>query len=273
MWMRWLKATSIGMLTCCLLGLPATTSAEGPKGGGQHVAQLRIEPTEGGFLAWADNLLPGPIEVRLESTGGSPLASTPALPARASVPAHGSALVAQLDAQGIGRNGLMRLSLSGTPGSSNARPVDVEYGLPLHQARRIDQGFEGSFSHNDDQNRYALDFAVDVGTPVLAARTGIVMQVEAGFRSTGSNYARDGMRANFVRILHEDGSMALYAHLASGGASVRVGQAVVRGERIGRSGNTGYSTAPHLHFVVQVNRGGSLVSIPFRMQGVGPKGR
>jgi murein DD-endopeptidase MepM/ murein hydrolase activator NlpD len=51
---------------------------------------------------------------------------------------------------------------------------------------------------------------------------------------------------------------------------VRVGERVGVGQQIGASGNTGYSSGPHLHFAVQVNRGMRLASIPFRM--VGPDG-
>ena len=123
-------------------------------------------------------------------------------------------------------------------------------------------------SHDSDENRYALDFAAPEDTPVLAARAGIVLQVDTGYRGSGLDYARDATRANFIRILHDDGTMALYGHLAPDGAQVVPGQRVEVGQRIGSSGNTGYSSAPHLHFVVQVNRGGQLVSIPFRMQGV-----
>ena len=54
------------------------------------------------------------------------------------------------------------------------------------------------------------------------------------------------------------------------GAMVRVGQNVSLGQLIGYSGNTGYSSGPHLHFCVQINSNGRLVSIPFRM--VGPNG-
>src|SRR5690606_9086281 len=236
------------------------------------IARLRIEPADGEYLAWADNLLAGPIEVRLAATGAAPPGDPP-LPARASVPAGGSALVARLR-PASGSSGLLRLSLSGVPGSSNARPRDVAYLPPLQRAdSRIDQGFEGEFSHQDEQNRYALDFATAVGTPVVAARAGTVMQVEAGFRGHGLDHGRDAARANFVRILHDDGSMALYAHLAHDGVLVAPGQRVEAGQRIGLSGNTGYSTAPHLHFALQVNRGGRLLSIPFRMPGVETNGR
>ena len=61
--------------------------------------------------------------------------------------------------------------------------------------------------------------------------------------------------------------MAVYAHLQPGGVLVRTGQRVRRGQPIGLSGNTGFSSGPHLHFVVQVNRGMRLESIPFRMFG------
>ena len=77
------------------------------------------------------------------------------------------------------------------PGDPSARPRDVEYLLPLQQRSfRIDQGFGGGFSHNDPQNRYAVDFAADIGTPVLAAREGVVMQVESDFEKAGLNRER-----------------------------------------------------------------------------------
>ncbi len=254
------------LLFACLCGAPLPgAGADAPTA----IVQLRIEPADGEYLAWADNLLAGPIEVRLDASQGKPPPSQPMLPARAGVPAGGSALVARLQTPG-GREGWLRLRLHGVPGSSNARPRDVLYLPPLAQAgTRIDQGFEGEFSHRDAENRYALDFAAPVGTPVLAARAGTVMQVQDGFRGHGLDYANDGGRANFIRILHEDGSMALYAHLDAGGIDVRTGQRVDAGQRIGRSGNTGYSTAPHLHFAVQVNRGMQLQSIRFRMRGIG----
>jgi murein DD-endopeptidase MepM/ murein hydrolase activator NlpD len=233
------------------------------------IARLRVEAGDGEYLAYADNRLAGPIEVMLGFTRSSNVRGDPPLPARATVPARGSALVARLRPQDPGRTGNFELSLAGVPGDPSARPQDVEYLLPLRQSRnRIDQGFGGSFSHGDEQNRYALDFAAEIGTPVLAARTGTVMQVESDFSKAGLKQEKYGGRANFVRILHDDGSMALYAHLATNGVLARVGQRVSAGQQIGLSGNTGFTTGPHLHFALQVNRGMRLVSIPFRMRGV-----
>ena len=226
------------------------------------VARLRLETNNGRYLAFADNNLAGPIEVLLQSRGGG-FDSDPPLPARATVPARGSTLVAVLDGSRGGE-----LLMDSLPGDPSARPRDYEYLLPLQQhGFRIDQGFGGGFSHNDSQNRYAVDFAADIGTPVLAAREGVVMQVENDFAKAGLNRERYGGRANFIRILHDDGTMALYAHLREEGALVRVGQRVRVGQQIGLSGNTGFTTGPHLHFVIQVNRGMKLESLPFRMRG------
>ncbi len=233
------------------------------------IARLRVEAGDGEYLAFADNSLAGPIEVLLGFGRSSNVRGEPALPARATVPARGSVLVARLRAEDPGRSGDFELSLTGVPGNPSARPQDVEYLLPLRQSRnRVDQGFGGQFSHQDDQNRYALDFAAEIGTPVLAARSGTVMQVESDFSKAGLKREKYGGRANFVRIVHDDGSMALYAHLKADGAVVRAGQRVSAGQQIGLSGNTGFTTGPHLHFAVQVNRGMRLLAIPFRMRGV-----
>ena len=232
------------------------------------IAQLRIENDGDRYLAWADNRLSGPIEVQLDFSRADNIAGQPVLPARATVSARGSALVAVLSSADPDRGYDFELHMESLPGDPNARPQDVDYLLPLQQSRfRIDQGYGGHFSHSDGQNRYAVDFAAEVGTPVLAARDGVVMQVESDFDKAGLNREKYGGRANFVRILHGDGSMTLYAHLKEEGVLARVGQRVRAGQQIGLSGNTGFTTGPHLHFAVQVNRGMRLESIPFRMTG------
>ena len=230
------------------------------------IARLRMEQADGESLAWVQNLLDGPIEVLLRATGPAPQAM-PALPARATVPARTEVLLTRI----AGHGAAAQLSLTAVPGHPGARPRDVEYAYPLDtRALRVEQGWGGRYSHSDAQNRHAVDFAAPVGTVVLAARDGTVMHAEAGFGEAAPGDHEAVTRANFVRVLHDDGSMALYAHLDAGGVLVRPGQRVRRGTPIGRSGNTGLSSGPHLHFVVQVNRGLSLESIPFRM--FGPQG-
>lgn len=232
----------------------------------EPIARLRIESIDGRYHAYADNLLAGPIEVMLDTPPGRALVSDPALPARATVPARGTTLVAVIEPDG--RAGRVQFDLQTVPGAPAAQSRDAEYLVPLRLARvRIDQGHGGRFSHTDPQNRHALDFAAAVGTAVLAARAGSVMQVASGFDRTGLTDQYAG-RANFIRVLHDDGTMALYAHLAANGVHVRAGQRVQAGQVIGLSGNTGYSTGPHLHFVVQANRGMRLESLPVRVAGV-----
>lgn len=130
----------------------------------------------------------------------------------------------------------------------------------------VSQGFYGEQSHQDVEAQYALDIAMPEGTPIIAVHAGTVMSVENRFSRSGfdSRYANE---ANKVRVLHEDGSMAVYGHLKTGSVVVRLGQKVERGQRLAKSGNTGFSSGPHLHFVVQINQGQRLVSIPFVFEG------
>jgi murein DD-endopeptidase MepM/ murein hydrolase activator NlpD len=80
-----------------------------------------------------------------------------------------------------------------------------------------------------------IDIVVDAGTPIHAAMDGRVADV--GYNANFGNY---------IILSHADGFQTLYGHLTS--ASVAVGDVAAQGAAIGISGNTGYSTGPHLHF-------------------------
>ena len=144
------------------------------------------------------------------------------------------------------------------------------YRLPYPDGKtfRFSQAPDGPLTtHTTPDSRYAVDIPMPEGTPVLAAREGMVFQTETGQTVGGKDPELIG-KANDVRILHPDGTIGLYAHLAFGGVQVSPGQHVAAGEVIGLSGSTGYSSGPHLHFAVlqAVQEGEELKvrSVPFQ---------
>ena len=217
---------------------------------------------------YINNRLAGPIEVTVSLTEAINVQALPALPLHQVLPANQRVLISRI-AAASGQVASYSVGMTAMPGDPNAMPADVVYALPVDEGSgwQLGQGFHGGFSHSDEQNLYAVDLIVREGTPILAARDGVVMQVESAFDRSGLNREKYAERANLIRIVHDDGSMALYAHLKENGVYVRVGQHVSVGQQIALSGNTGYSSGPHLHFCLQVNRGMRLVSIPFRMVG------
>jgi murein DD-endopeptidase MepM/ murein hydrolase activator NlpD len=162
--------------------------------------------------------------------------------------------------------------IPGQPGAEH-RP-EQPYRLPyaLSSAVRVSQAYPVVKTHGDPASQYAVDFVMPVGTDVFAARDGVVIEVASDFFESGTDYEVDGPRANVVRILHADGTMALYVHLNWNTIRVVPGQRVRRGEYLADSGNTGFTTGPHLHFVVQRNEGGALVAVPLEFAGpLGPE--
>ncbi|TBU96115.1 peptidoglycan DD-metalloendopeptidase family protein [Phytopseudomonas dryadis] len=144
-------------------------------------------------------------------------------------------------------------------GDPRLLPTQKQYPLPWQGGPfRLTQGANGQYSHFTPKGRYAMDIAMPEGTPIVAARAGVVVKTENAQSGRGNNPS-----GNFVRILHDDGTMGVYLHLMQGSVNVREGQRVSAGMPIARSGNTGNSTGPHLHFVVQRNVGLALESIPF----------
>ena len=237
------------------------------------IATLQVERTPSGADIYVSNQIGGPIEVELKLNDANNIDTLPSLPLRQVLPASAQrVLVSRIRIVTPEQPAGYGLSMLAMPGDPRSQARAVNYSLPLndHSGWQIGQGVHGGFSHHDEQNLYAVDLVVPEGTPVLAARAGVVMQTESGYDRAGLNADKYGDRANLVRIVHDDGSMAIYAHLQENGVFVRVGQRVELGQQIGLTGNTGFSSGPHLHFCLQVNRGMRLVSVPFRM--VGPKG-
>lgn len=139
------------------------------------------------------------------------------------------------------------------------QPLAYRYALPWRGGPfRLSQGANGTYSHFTREGRYARDIAMPEGTPIVAARAGVVVKTENNQHGRGPNPS-----GNYVRIRHDDGTMGVYLHLLQGSVRVHVGQRLEQGSLLARSGNTGNSTGPHLHFVVQRSVGQAMESIPF----------
>ena len=132
---------------------------------------------------------------------------------------------------------------------SSARPgaASPVYLLPYPVGVQCEllQGYNGPWGHQG-KAAYAYDFKMPLGSPVTAARDGVVVGVEARFEDGNRTPGQE----NFIFVSHGDGTFGRYYHLTRDGVLVRKGEKVRAGQLIGRSGNTGASAGPHLHFDV-----------------------
>lgn len=159
--------------------------------------------------------------------------------------------------------------LPGDPGAVH-RAVDG-YRAPYAAAVNypITQAYPDNVTHLSPDSEYAVDIAMPVGTDVLAARGGVVFEVIGSNFRGGVDRDKHLHSANIVRILHDDGTFAVYAHLNWDSIRVRPGERVQAGQYIADSGNTGFSSGPHLHFAVQRNAGMGLAAVPITFRGPG----
>jgi murein DD-endopeptidase MepM/ murein hydrolase activator NlpD len=148
-----------------------------------------------------------------------------------------------------------------SPDNDVTLSVEAKYVLPYPVGREYTcvQGFNNSYSHNGTF-RYAVDFAMPIGTIITASRIGHVVYI---LESNSDNDHTEG-HENVVIVMHEDSTYARYVHLTTNGALVRIGQNVLPGDTIGKSGNSGSGAAPHLHFDITSSYAGrSDQTIPF----------
>lgn len=130
-------------------------------------------------------------------------------------------------------------------GCGEAPGLAPRYVLPFPpgEAYELTQGNCGEESHGG-RFRYAFDFRMPIGTPVIAARSGFVVTARDG-NPDGTRRVGD---ENMLIIEHPDGELSRYIHLRQHGVLVEEGDRVAAGDTVARSGNSGRSAFPHLHF-------------------------
>jgi len=121
------------------------------------------------------------------------------------------------------------------------------YELPFKEGttHKVVQGYGGMFSH---KHKAALDFGMPEGTPIYAAREGVVYSFKDNSNEGGLSVSEK--KANYIIIRHSDGSFGCYWHLQKNGVVVKKGN-ISKGQLIGYSGRTGFVLRPHLHFAVK----------------------
>jgi murein DD-endopeptidase MepM/ murein hydrolase activator NlpD len=141
------------------------------------------------------------------------------------------------------------------------------YGLPFKPGATfaVLQGCDSNYTHQAHDAK-SIDFDMPAGTGVYAARGGLIVDMKEDSLIGGTSPALRSS-SNKIIIEHGDGTMAQYGHLQHEGVMVELGDQVETGQLVGFSGNTGYSSQPHLHFgVTSATKTGTAKSLAIAFQ-------
>lgn len=205
---------------------------------------------DSGYTVYANNKEPFPVSVKLNFSTVNLVASEDSFVFL--IPAKSNRVLTKFLISDFSKSYSFTFSYKTFLGNIALQQYDTNYVYHLPFSKNISyklhQGYNGSFSH---QNENALDFTMPVGSLVTAARAGVVIQIiDNNNENCLSKSCMDFN--NYITILHSDGSYAKYVHLDHNGAKVKVGDIVEQDDIIALSGNTGFSSGPHLHFEVNL---------------------
>lgn len=224
----------------------------------------RLELFVTNLVSWDFTLV---VDLELEN-----MVSDKPLPLTRSFPSRGRERVMNLRVAQPGRSWSFRFNLRWVIGAMDAQHDDsYVYGLPFGRSEShvVAQSYNGPATH---RGKNAIDFDMEVGTGIRAAREGVVVEVEESYFK-GRLDPTLKTQANFVKIRHPDGTIGHYVHLMQNGVRVYEGDRVRRGDLIAYSGDTGYSSGPHLHFeVYTVSKSLQQKTIPVRFRANGRNG-
>lgn len=231
-------------IACALILAPAALAGE------QKLIRITTEKEGSTTSFFVENLQHADVTVTLEVELKN-LQSTADLPFTATIPGQTKTNVFTVTPDNASQDSSWSYTYYATWGSlAVTHDDDYGYALPYPAGMRfpVSQGFHGKYSHTGG-DCYSIDWKMPEGTPIHAARDGVVVGIKDDSDRGGPDkkYEWD---ANYILIRHSDGTLGHYVHLQKDGCKVKLGQKVRAGDWIGLSGNTGHSTGPHLHFAV-----------------------
>lgn len=240
---------ALALLALALAPLPARADGE--------VIQLKTVKFKGGAKITLKNKKHYPVTIRFTADKLINVRPSKKLPLIRVIPPRKTVTLVRLKV----RNPKKGWSLGGSKvvaevGSLKAKPDLDDYQLPYAPGKRVlvGQAFNGAASH---KGKNAIDFSIPRGKPIRAARAGVVVDVIQHFTQTGMNPALK-KKGNKILVLQADGTIAVYAHIQTKSAMVKIGDEVQAGTALGLCGDVGYASGPHLHFeVTYVRRKGT----------------
>lgn len=214
----------------------------------KNPVQMVSIKTKNGFELYLENNAYYDVSIKLVASKIMNLQASEPLPYFNSYPARSRSKVIEFEIIDSKKASAFKTQYSTMIGRLNPNyDNNYLYALPYKrgQAFTLTQGFNGNATHKG-KSAYALDFNLPIGSEVHAMRDGIVTALEEKHTEHGFS-AEYASKANYIIIQHDDGTMAMYGHLNTNGVRVRLGERVYKHKFIGYSGNTGYSSGPHLH--------------------------
>jgi hypothetical protein len=174
------------------------------------------------------------------------------------LPEHNDDIVAcSADGKWIVKQECTKGCQSNPTGVADACKTDAAYKVPFDCGRSTTCSNGNHTALHDGKDEYAYDFPAPVGTTVRAMRGGTVHAVRNVSKPGDPCYTGGGSAcanlANTLEIKHSDGTIALYMHLST--STVKAGDVVKQGDVVAKSGNSGWSTGPHVHVQLQGNCG------------------
>jgi len=238
----------------------------------QDLIRVRKQGSNDQAVFYVSTVYPAPVEVEFQFTKAVNILSDPPLPARFVIPPGQEVRTFALRPANPEESLSYAYKFVFTPGDPSAqhRP-DQPYLPPFQKGQRfrIGSSFDPGAVQRDPYNAYAVSILMPPGTQICAARSGILAEIvgQSFRRQTAGGIMEE--RSEQIRILHEDGTMAVYSHLQSGSARFSPGSRISQGQVIAELGNFMISGASSLFFIIQKNEGMRLVSIPFQFAELG----
>jgi murein DD-endopeptidase MepM/ murein hydrolase activator NlpD len=216
--------------------------------------KLETARESGASVIRAQNQGDVPISLRLVLAGSENVATEPSFPIFMVIPARTHRTVARITAADRSKSWRYQYQSRRSFGSFEARPDPAAmYRVPWMDGRTfiIGQAPGGKLStHLQPYSREAIDVTMPEGTPIVAARGGVVFSAISEHANKGALQESMRTKANLVRVMHDDGTIGNYVHLMHEGVAVQAGEVVKAGKLLGYAGSTGFSAGPHLHFAI-----------------------